>query len=159
MLVGVRCAVLVNWRFPEVFGETEIQDLQEGCKSIHFTYKVHLAVRFNAPKKDTLRCVIISKGALVCLTYVASGSVAKRSLILFIITQKCSTFLLVSLLLKTVYTNVLIIIFVVTLLCDTVGKVKLMKQKKVKARMTPSKSWTTLRRKIDEKRHAEGCFD
>ncbi|KRY68287.1 hypothetical protein T4A_13895 [Trichinella pseudospiralis] len=80
MLVGVRCAVLVNWRFPEVFGETEIQDLQEGCKSIHFTYKVHLAVRFNAPKKDTLRCVIISKGALVCLTYVASGSVAKRSL-------------------------------------------------------------------------------
>ncbi|KRZ00015.1 hypothetical protein T4B_13897, partial [Trichinella pseudospiralis] len=27
-----------------------------------------------------------------------------------------------------------------------------MKQKKVKARMTPSKSWTTLRRKRDEKR-------
>ncbi|KRY73477.1 hypothetical protein T4A_8026, partial [Trichinella pseudospiralis] len=45
----------------------------------------------------------------------------------------------------------LIIIFVVTLLCDTVGKVKLMKQKKVKARMTPSKSWTTLRRKRDQK--------
>ncbi|KRX94793.1 hypothetical protein T4E_4977 [Trichinella pseudospiralis] len=39
MLVGVRCAVLVNWRFPEVFGETEIQDLQEGCKSIHFSVK------------------------------------------------------------------------------------------------------------------------
>ncbi|KRY89312.1 hypothetical protein T4D_6763 [Trichinella pseudospiralis] len=35
------------------------------------------------------------------------------------------------------------------------GSVKLMMQKKVKARMTPSKSWTTLRRKIDEKRHAE----
>ncbi|KRX95976.1 hypothetical protein T4E_8765 [Trichinella pseudospiralis] len=30
--------------------------------------------------------------------------------------------------------------------------VKLMKQKKVKARMTPSKSWTTLRRKRDQKR-------
>ncbi|KRY66701.1 hypothetical protein T4A_1008 [Trichinella pseudospiralis] len=43
----------------------------------------------------------------------------------------------------------LIVIFVATLLCDTV---KLMKQKKVKARMTPSKSWTTLRRKRDEKR-------
>ncbi|KRZ21393.1 hypothetical protein T4B_10588 [Trichinella pseudospiralis] len=42
----------------------------------------------------------------------------------------------------------LIVIFVATLLCDTV---KLMKQKKVKARMTPSKSWTTLRRKRDEK--------
>ncbi|KRY83069.1 hypothetical protein T4D_10952 [Trichinella pseudospiralis] len=61
---------------------------------------------------------------------------------------------------------------------------KLMKQKKVKARMTPSKSWTAHRRKTDEKsfkhlcahcvcllstsvflenhlyiRHAEGCFD
>ncbi|KRZ36045.1 hypothetical protein T4C_5925 [Trichinella pseudospiralis] len=33
---------------------------------------------------------------------------------------------------------------------------KLMKQKKVKARMTPSKSWTIHRLKRDEKRHAEG---
>ncbi|KRZ22077.1 hypothetical protein T4B_4720, partial [Trichinella pseudospiralis] len=64
------------------------------------------------------------------------------------ITQKYSSFLLVSLLFKTVHAYVLIVIFVATLLCDTV---KLMKQKKVKARMTPSKSWTTLRRKRDEK--------
>ncbi|KRY89253.1 hypothetical protein T4D_2261, partial [Trichinella pseudospiralis] len=69
-----------------------------------------------------------------------------------------STFLLASLLLKTVYTNVLIIIFVVTLLCDTVGKVKLMMQKKVKARMTPSKSWTTLRRKRDQKSYLRPCL-
>ncbi|KAL1229344.1 Kinesin-like protein [Trichinella pseudospiralis] len=33
--------------------------------------------------------------------------------------------------------------------------VKLMKQKKVKARMTPSKSWTTLRRKRDQKRYEQ----
>ncbi|KRY80181.1 hypothetical protein T4D_3368 [Trichinella pseudospiralis] len=88
---------------------------------------------------------------------VASGSVAKRSLKARVrITQKYSSFLLVSLLFKTVHAYVLIVIFVATLLCDTV---KLMKQKKVKARMTPSKSWTTLRRKRDEKRHAEACFD
>ncbi|KRY85313.1 hypothetical protein T4D_6690 [Trichinella pseudospiralis] len=47
-----------------------------------------------------------------------------------------STFLLASPLFKTGY----------------IYMVKLMKQKKVKARMTPSKSWTTLRRKRDEKR-------
>ncbi|KRY63154.1 hypothetical protein T4D_7817 [Trichinella pseudospiralis] len=33
-----------------------------------------------------------------------------------------------------------------------------MMQKKVKARMTPSKSWTTLRRKIDEKRLDKNSF-
>ncbi|KRY83060.1 hypothetical protein T4D_7190 [Trichinella pseudospiralis] len=35
---------------------------------------------------------------------------------------------------------------------------KLMKQKKVKARMTPSKSHTPLSIKRDEKRHAEGVL-
>ncbi|KRZ71731.1 hypothetical protein T10_9423, partial [Trichinella papuae] len=46
----------------------------------------------------------------------------------------------------------LIIIFVVTLLCDTV---KLMKQRKVKARMTRSKSRTAHRRTRDAKRCKE----
>ncbi|KRZ27854.1 hypothetical protein T4C_2173 [Trichinella pseudospiralis] len=60
-----------------------------------------------------------------------------------------STFLHVSLLFKMVHTYMLNIIFALTSGCD---KEKLMKQKKVKARMTPSKSWTIHRLKRDEKR-------
>ncbi|KRZ42223.1 hypothetical protein T4C_11350, partial [Trichinella pseudospiralis] len=59
-----------------------------------------------------------------------------------------STFLHVSLLFKMVHTYMLNIIFALTSGCD---KEKLMKQKKVKARMTPSKSWTIHRLTRNEK--------
>ncbi|KRX89782.1 hypothetical protein T4E_4103 [Trichinella pseudospiralis] len=39
------------------------------------------------------------------------------------------------------------------------AQVKLMKQKKVKTRMTPSKSRMAFRRTRNEKRQAEACFD
>ncbi|KRY72324.1 hypothetical protein T4A_6259, partial [Trichinella pseudospiralis] len=50
------------------------------------------------------------------------------------------------------YSKVFLISTCVTIIQNGAYMVKLMKQKKVKARMTPSKSWTTLRRKRDEKR-------
>ncbi|KRX43788.1 hypothetical protein T05_5456, partial [Trichinella murrelli] len=99
MIAGLRCAAGVKWHFPydddhEITLKMALLFVLYSFISSNYLphphsqkleYKIYMkaaacgALRY-ANNDRHKRCLIVSKGALVRLTYVASGSVVKRSL-------------------------------------------------------------------------------